>query len=293
MIAFRVPSGAGDMSATKCIQRSYPLIPGFQIRQALKKKEIRVNGKRISADETVFPGDEVAMYLDKKYEPGMAEIVYADEDLAAFIKPAGLPVDRDADGVGEDTAIARLRRFNENAVLVHRLDTGTEGVMLAALNSETEKKLLKAFKEHKVKKHYRALAFGKMPSAVKSMKAYLTKKSTASRVFVTDAFEQGAKEILTEYTVLSENRVSGAVVSDLEVRIFTGRTHQIRAHLAHIGHPLVGDDKYGDRAQNKKLNANAICLRCVKMALSGAEGLEKYNDMWFEGHEQEWKILKS
>ena len=293
MITSVVPENAGGLTVTKYMLRAYPMLPAFAMRQALKKKEVKICGKRVSTDETVWAGDTVQVYLDKKYEPAPLEIVYSDKNLMAFIKPAGLPVEKDADGIGDDTVYSRLEKVNENARPVHRLDTGTAGIMLASLNAETEEKLLKAFKEHKVNKHYLCIAVGRMPKKTQSLKAYLTKKADASRVYVSDEPARGAKVIETEYTCLSEKTVMGTYLSLLDVRIFTGRTHQIRAHLAHIGCPLLGDDKYGNRTVNKKLGANDIYLMCRKMALSDAEGLEKYNGMWFEGDEAEWEIMKS
>ncbi|MBR3928446.1 MAG: RluA family pseudouridine synthase [Clostridia bacterium] len=292
MISSIVPENGGGMTVSKYLSRAFPLLPGFCVRNALKKKDVRINGARISRDEIVRAGDEISVYTEKKYEPKPLSVVFEDEALVSFIKPAGLPVDVDQDGIGEDTVLTRLRTVYENAYLAHRLDTGTEGVMLAAKTKDMENKLLEAFKNHKVAKIYRALAIGQMPKRTQSLKAYLTKKSTASRVFVEDISAPGSKVIETAYKVIKEKNASGVCLSDLEVRIFTGRTHQIRAHLAHIGRPLLGDDKYGNRAVNKKLNETNICLKCQKMMISGAEGLEQYDGMWFEGAEEEWKILR-
>lgn len=293
MIQSRVPEKAGGMTVSKYLLRAYPLLKSFCIRDALKKKDIRINGKRISGDETVWAGDEIQVFLEKKYEPKALEVIFEDEDIVSFLKPTGLPVDVDSDGIGEDTVLKRLEKAYENAYLVHRLDTGTEGVMLAAKNREAEEKLLYAFKNHKVRKHYRALAIGSMPKKTQSMRAYLTKKSTSARVFVEDEMSAGSKAIDTKYTVLREMTVKGVVLSDLEVEIFTGRTHQIRAHLAHIDRPLLGDDKYGNRTVNKNLNEMSICLKCQKMQITGCDGLQKYEGIWFEGREEEWKILRS
>ena len=292
MIRSIVPENGGGMTVSKYIARAFPLLPGFAIRNALKKKDVRITGTRVSTDETVWAGDEIIVYTEKKYEPNALEVIFEDDELIAFIKPAFLPVDVDQDGIGEDTALSRLKAMYENAYLVHRLDAGTEGVMLAAKTKSMEEKLLNAFKNHKVTKIYRALAIGQMPKKTQSLKAYLTKKSTASRVFVEDVNAPGSKVIETAYTVLREKTVSDVCLSDLEVRIFTGRTHQIRAHLSHMGHPLLGDDKYGNRAVNKKLSETNVCLKCMKMMISGAEGLEKYEGMWFEGKDEEWKILR-
>ena len=292
MIRSIVPENGGGMTVSKYIARAFPLLPGFAIRNALKKKDVRINGARVSTDETVWAGDEIIVYTEKKYEPNALEVIFEDDVLIAFIKPAFLPVDVDQDGIGEDTALSRLKGMYEKAYLVHRLDAGTEGVMLAAKTKSMEEKLLNAFKNHKVTKIYRALAVGQMPKKTQSLKAYLTKKSTASRVFVEDENAPGSKVIETAYTVIREKCVSGVWLSDLEVRIFTGRTHQIRAHLAHIARPLLGDDKYGNRTVNKKLSETNVCLKCLKMMISGAEGLEKYEGMWFEGKDEEWKILR-
>ncbi|MBQ3080646.1 MAG: RluA family pseudouridine synthase [Clostridia bacterium] len=290
MLVSKVPDAARNIRLQKYIQRAWPMLPGFAVRNAFKKRDVRVNGERSDGERVLNPGDEVKIFTDKKYEDFSLEILYADEFLVSFVKPKGLPVDLDQDGIGEDTVLTRLRRIYESARLVHRLDAPTGGVMLAALTDDAERALAGAFYEHKIQKHYQALVKGSPKKDYGHMKAYLLKDAKSALVRVTDKETPGARRIETAYRVVKRYEIIGEALSDVDVEIFTGRTHQIRAHMSHIGHPLIGDDKYGDREIMKKLKCTDLCLWCKSLTIGKYEGLQNYEGQTFFKEKPEWKI---
>ena len=209
----------------------------------LKNREIKVNGVRVSKDIPLQEGDVVAYYLTKKQEEKPAfYIVYEDENL--------LVIDKES-GVNSEAVFAALSREQE-CYFIHRLDRNTQGLLAFALNTRTETALLQAFKEKKVEKRYHALCVGNFPKKADVLTAYLKKDAEKSLVKIYDKPVNGTEKIITEYKVL------GAVSegkTKVEVTLHTGKTHQIRAHLAYVGCPIVGDMKYGNTAKNKEENA--------------------------------------
>jgi len=213
----------------------------------LKNKEIRVNGKRVGTDIILEEGDEVCYYLAKKQEEKPAFYhVYEDENL--------LIIDKES-GVNSEAVFSALSRSRE-CYFIHRLDRNTQGLMAFALNVKTEQALLRAFQERKVEKIYHALCVGTFPAREATLTAYLQKDAGKSMVRIYDSPRKGAEQIITQYKVL------GTVgdFTKVEVVLHTGKTHQIRAHLSHIGCPIVGDMKYGDSAVNK---AHKVARQCL------------------------------
>ena len=182
---------------------------------------------------------------------------------------------------------ARLQRVHPEARLCHRLDAGTGGVMLAAITEDIYQRALIAFKEHAIQKRYRAALLGRPKRDEMELCAYLSKDAGAARVRITDHKVNGSKEIITRVNVLSFDNG----ISDVELSPVTGRTHQLRAHMAHIGCPILGDDKYGNREANKRMGTvNRLCLWCERMEIPAGSPLADYTGRTFYAPAPDWKL---
>ena len=237
----------------------------FVWRQLLKNKDVRVNGNRVGEDITIYKGDIVAYYLTaKQAEKPAFYTVYEDENILIADKESG---------VNSEAVYAALARERE-CYFIHRLDRNTKGLLAFALNTKAEETLLKAFKDRTAEKRYEALCFGEFPKDREVLTAYLKKDSAKSLVKIYDKPINGAERIVTEYKVLSKE----GELTKVEVTLHTGKTHQIRAHLAYIGCPIVGDMKYGNTVKNKELNVTRQCLTAKYLRFSFAETLAYLND---------------
>lgn len=258
-----VPEGVQPTPLSVYLRRAFPRIPASLLKETLKKRDVRVNGVKSDGAQPVRSGDELTLYLPDKYLTAPLRILYEDERMLAVEKPAGIPVDSDASCIGADTMLSRLRAHCPTAALAHRLDTGTGGVLLAGKTEQGLAYLLEAFKTHRIQKTYLCLVRGLPDPPEADCKAFLLKDASAARVRILAHPAPGALPIETAYRLL-EARGDQSL---LEVRLITGRTHQIRAHLSALGYPLLGDDKYGDRAFNRAHHAAQIALWCARLQL--------------------------
>jgi 23S rRNA pseudouridine955/2504/2580 synthase len=204
--------------------------------------QVKVNGVRTRKNIVLSPGDKVAVYLPAS-SPG-PRLLYQGQGLIAVEKPPGTAV-CDAPGL---TVEALLHRNGfPTARAVHRLDVYTGGVLLLALNDEAEEALIELIRGRALTKLYQCVVKGRPAPAYARRRAYLLKDARAARVRILAQPAPNAREIVTAYDTLAYNDA----LSLLRVDLITGRTHQIRAHMASLGYPLLGDDLYGDRAFNK------------------------------------------
>ena len=270
-----VPVAVNDMSASEYLLRAYPLLGKARLTALLRQRQLKIDGARAEADAQVHSGQELTLYVDGEYDRAL-QILENRDGLIAFLKPRGLPVDRDEYGIGEDTALSRLRLIEPDARLVHRLDAGTAGLMLAAVGEPAERELTNLFREHLIVKRYSATVIGRMPKRHDTLKAFLLKDSQRSTVRVSPKPLPGAQSIETVYTVTREFAKADVNLSKLNILIPTGRTHQIRAHMAYVGHPLLGDDKYGDRNVNKLLGVRETDLTSVEIAIKDVPEAGRY-----------------
>ncbi len=200
-------------------------------------------------------GDFIEVYNKTEVKRSPISLVYVDENIVILNKPSGI--------TSEDF-YNRVKIDYPTAIAVHRLDRNTRGIICYALNTVAEKELLKGFKDRTFKKFYLAEVLGVPTPKTAVITAYLQKSSDESRVYIHDTEQVGDVIIKTAYTVIK----SAGGTSVVEVDLLTGRTHQIRAHLAHIGHPIVGDGKYGDQSANKKMGAKSQRLQAYKIVFT-------------------------
>ena len=281
-----VPSGVGPMPLEKYLRRAWPLMPGRVLRDALKKRDVKLNGARVGADASVKGGDELALYIPDSWLAPEPEVLFSDDRLIVAVKPQGLPVDADRDGVGADTLLTRLQGHWPGARLCHRLDTQTGGIVLAAADEAVWQQAFEAFRDHRgVTKRYAALAFGRFERPEGTLSAWLVKDARRGDVRVLHRDAPGARPITTRYRA-GEEVAPGLYRVALEP--VTGRTHQLRAHMADFGHPLLGDDHYGDRAANRRFPGAKLCLWHEALYVSGDSPLVDYRGRRFEAPAPEW-----
>lgn len=247
----------------KYLMEQFPALNLGRLNKALRENKIKLNGKKQPLSTRVQNGDIIRLFLrDDQLENRplpLAVFVYEDDDIIVANKPAGIEVD----GPSADTLLKRVQAKlasegkATHAVLCHRLDTGTSGLILLAKNSRAEQFLISAIKARSIEKRYLCVTFGRPQPPAALMHDYLLKDADRGIVKIVNSPVGGAKEVITGYETLA---VSGRLAL-LEVELVTGRTHQIRAHLAHIGCPILGDSKYGNNAANRELHFKyqALC----------------------------------
>ena len=259
----------------KFLQDKLPTLSTNLLYKTLRKKDIKVNGKRVSENVTLFENDEILIYISDELLDVDIElnVFYEDENIFIINKPAGLEV------VGNDSLTTLIHNKYTNCEFkpmpCHRLDRNTRGLILFAKNQESLDILLRKFKNHEIEKHYLALVYGVPKKSSQKLTAYLFKDSKKSFVYISDEAKKGYSKIITSYSVV-EKYSNGTCLLDVEIE--TGKTHQIRAHLAHIGLPIVGDGKYGDYEVNKKLKKQTQELTSYKLKFnfSADSGILEY-----------------
>lgn len=224
----------------KFLLESIPNLSSNLFYKTLRKKDIKINGKRVSQNFTVYEKDEISVYIaDNLLEPTLIlDIFFEDDNILILNKPSNLEV------TGKDSLTTFVHKNYEHCEFkpmpCHRLDRNTTGLVLFAKNEATLAILLEKFKHHEIEKHYLALVYGVPKENYKRCEAYLFKDAKKSFVYISDYLKKGYQKIVTTYRVLEsyDNHTSL-----LDIEIETGKTHQIRAHLAHLGYPIIGDRK--------------------------------------------------
>ncbi len=292
----KVTVGKNDAGqrADKFLTKTFPLLPISMMYKYLRKKDIKLNGKRCEISTRLQEGDELTLYVkdefleqtSRTYEFMTAgkelDIVYEDDHLLLLNKKAGLLVHPD-EREYRDTLIFRVQRYlyekgeyrpdEEQSfvpALVNRIDRNTCGIVIAAKTAAALRILNEKLRGREIEKYYLCLVHGRMEKKEDTLHGFLEKNESQNRVYVSDRQTRDSRTIATRYRVLEEH--DG--LSLLEIELLTGRTHQIRAHLASVGHPLLGDGKYGTNALNKGsgFSKQALCSYRLKFAFTTPAG---------------------
>lgn len=271
-----VPEKFNNKKLQSFLTYNFPSLSNSLFYKTLRKKDIRINDLRISENVILHTGDNVKIYISDEFLSPVIQreinVIYEDSNIIIADKPAQIEV------VGNNSLTTLLKNQLNLQYLepCHRLDRNTTGLILFAKNQEALNILLDKFKNHEIEKHYIAMVYGIPKDRVKTLQAYLFKDNKKSQVYISEVAKKGYVPITTKYAILSTNK--GKNYSVLDVELLTGKTHQIRAHLAYIGYPIIGDGKYGKNEINKKFGAKTqrLCSYKLKFAFKTDSALLNY-----------------
>ena len=207
--------------------------------KTLRKKDIKVNNKRINENITIYENDIIEIYLDDKFlfNELNLDIIYEDDNILVVNKPSGIEILNDSNN-SLTNIIQNIYNSSDNLPYpCHRLDRNTSGLIIFAKNKHSLDILNNKIEKHEISKFYKCTVIGIPEKKEATLTDYLFKDSKKSTVYISNTQKQGYKKIVTSYKVIKEDTKNN--LSTLEVELHTGRTHQIRAHLAHIGHPIL------------------------------------------------------
>ena len=238
-----------EIELTKAIINELPFLSRFDVKKILENKDVKVNNVRIKESITLNKNDKVIVFYNEKEQKEWYTLVYADENIVIINKKAGIEVVSET----ERDLLSVLKQVYATITAVHRIDRNTEGLVVFALNKLAEKELLNAFKTRQgIVKKYALLVDGRVDITKIKRTVYLKKVANLSKVWISEIKTTGYDPAITEFDIV-EYRGNKTL---LEANLLTGRTHQIRAHIAYYGHPIVGDNKYA-KSNEKKLHLTA------------------------------------
>ena len=255
------------------LSSKYPKVNVNTFYKTLRKKDIKINGKRVNKNVTIHSGDEIQIYLTDDILNGIdinlkIQKIYEDDNIVIINKPKDIEVE------GDNSVTSVMEREYEYIKPCHRIDRNTTGLVIFAKNEESLNEIIKMFENFEIEKHYIACCYG-IPKSNATLYAYLFKESKKSIVYISKEPKKGYSKIQTSYSLLMQNKEKN--LSLLDVVLHTGKTHQIRAHLAFAGLPILGDGKYGSYEINKKFKTYTQCLCSYSVKFNLKNNYQKLN----------------
>lgn len=288
MKEFIISANDSGQRLDKFISKAMPLLPKTLMYKYIRTKHIKLNGKRAQISTRLNEGDKVSAYISDEFfgskEPkydflsagDKLSIVYEDENILLADKPQGLLSHPDENEYS-DTLITRIQKYlykkgeyrpeNENSFkpsLANRIDRNTGGIVIAAKNAQALRILCDKIKTREIDKRYLTVVHGVPKKKEALLEGFLEKNQDKNKVYLQSQKTENNLTVKTFYKVLAEKNN----LSLLEIQLLTGRTHQIRAHMASIGHALLGDGKYGKLKEDKKLGFSKQALYSYKLTFS-------------------------
>ena len=284
MRSFVINKNDQNQRLDKFLQKAIPRLPSTLMYKYIRLKRIKVNGKKSDISYRLALGDKLELYVNDEFfesqsnkdfllVPNKIDVIYEDENILLVDKKVGLVVHEDNENT-LDTLINRVLHYlydkkefdpdNElsfTPALCNRIDRNTGGIVIVAKNAEALRVLNEKIKLREVKKYYLCIVSGIIKNKSATLKHFHLKNESDNTVKIFDNPTKATKTVITAYNVLECSKINTLV----EIELHTGRTHQIRAHMAYIGHPLIGDGKYGVNKINQQYGQKYQLLYSYKL----------------------------
>jgi len=265
-INFIVKETENNLRVDVLINKREELISRTRIKNLILKEKLKLNNETItSPSKKVLTGDELSLQIPEPEEASLKpynfklEIIHEDDDLLVINKPTGIIMHPGA-GNYDKTLVNALVNYNKNSLsnigdelrpgIVHRIDKNTSGLVVIAKNNETHENLSKQFNDHSITRIYQLLIWGKLRPSSGRIDTYIT-RSSKNRQLMEVSRSKGKRAITNYKTIEIFENDKTPTLSLVECKLETGRTHQIRVHMTHMGNSIVGDNKY--KKKYKKL----------------------------------------
>lgn len=260
----------GNVSILNYLLETFPSLSKASLYKALRNKDIKVNGKRINSNIYINASDKIDVYIPDNilYNlPKSISYIYQDENIAIVFKPQGLLSNNEGNLIDEPTLDDLVKKDNPNFIICHRLDRNTSGLLIFAKTRRAYNQIMLGFKNNSIEKEYIAyVANSNFKYSKRILNQYITtdKKKGISKIYNENDVvnNKDLRAITTSYEVLYTDTKND--FSILKVKIHNGKTHQIRAVLASLGHPIIGDQKYGKNEINRKFKKYKQLLFAIK-----------------------------
>jgi len=285
MKSYNIGINDAGQRVDKFVTKLCPDLPKSMLYKYIRIKRIKVNKKRTEIGYMLNENDLVELYINDEFfaeeeadmsfmeAGGEIDAVYEDEHILIVNKPAGVIVHED-NNIKGNTLVDNIKKYLYNKgeydpqaentfapALCNRIDRNTSGLVIAAKTAAALREMAEKIRTGQIRKYYYCLVMGTPYPPEDNLFSYLIKNDAENKVQIFDEPADGAREIHTEYKTI-ESFGWGSI---LEINLHTGRPHQIRAHMAHIGYPIAGDSKYGNPGFNKKTELNHQVLSAYKL----------------------------